>query len=193
MSKEIELTKGFVAIIDDADFYWISEFSWHVTVSGSNYNKLYAASFIRRQDGVWKNTKMHRLILGVESSFQVDHRNGNGLDNRRSNLRVATILENARNKRKVIGTSSRFKGVSFNKRPGRKSFWKAEIRVNRKLIHLGYHVDEIKAAIAYDRAAKKFFGEFSNLNFSHVASQEPVEESDPFEDWQEIGGEAGGA
>ncbi len=107
---------------------------------------------------------MHREVMGVEDARYVDHRNHNGLDNRRSNLRIATWAENCWNKRKPIsGSSSQFKGVMWDKR---RSQWQVQIGHNGKKIFIGYFDDEQEAARAYDAKAKELYGEFAALNFS---------------------------
>jgi AP2 domain/HNH endonuclease len=94
--------------------------------------------------------------------MHVDHINGNGLDNRRTNLRPATSAENARNRRSQRGSSSPYKGVSWIR--SRRN-WRANLRVGDRLIHLGSYTDPADAARAYDAAALKYFGEFARLNF----------------------------
>jgi hypothetical protein len=103
------------------------------------------------------NIPMARHIMGAKSGEVVDHINGNTLDNRRSNLRIATIKENVRNRTTIGKGNSRFKGVRF-------CGWKASIGVDNKVIHLGYFTTEEEAARAYNAAAIKHFGEFARLN-----------------------------
>jgi len=106
---------------------------------------------------------MHRFIMGVDKNQIVDHINGNGLDNRRENLRICTRAQNQRNQKKhsTPGLTSRFKGVSL--RPfGR---WATRIQVNKKQLNIGSFDTEIEAAKAYDKAAKKIHKEFCRLNF----------------------------
>ncbi len=103
---------------------------------------------------------MHRLVLDAPSSLNVDHINGNGLDNRRKNLRLANEVQSAANRRKTTKkTSSRYKGVS-----GREGRWLAYITVNDKRRYLGIFVDEHEAALAYNVAALGAFAEFAFLN-----------------------------
>jgi hypothetical protein len=100
--------------------------------------------------------------MDAPKGLLVDHRNLNGLDNRRSNLRLATHGENNQNKRKRKGASSRYIGVSFEKRIKK---WSARIMYKGKAIWLGNFKNEIDAALAYDKAARKYYGEFARLNF----------------------------
>jgi hypothetical protein len=103
---------------------------------------------------------MHNLVL--PDVKKPDHRDGDGLNNTRANLRSATRSQNAMNRRKQKGTSSRFKGVSWNKREQK---WKVKIMFNCRVINLGSFDSEKAAARTYDAAAKKYFGEFAKLNF----------------------------
>jgi hypothetical protein len=111
---------------------------------------------------------MANAILGPPPAGMVwDHHNGNGLDNRRANLRPATREENSRNSRKKRSpTSSRFKGVRKHKRR-----WYASIWVGGRGIHLGSFTDEREAAAAYDQAARYHFGEFACANFPRRAKE----------------------
>lgn len=111
--------------------------------------------------GVFDKVRMHRLIMNCPSELQVDHINGNGLDNRRDNLRLATNKQNCRNKRVQINNLTGYKGVSFNKK---KKLYHARIRVNDELISLGRSKDLKIAIMKYNEAALKYFGEFAHLN-----------------------------
>ena len=108
-----------------------------------------------------------------------DHINGNGLDNRRENLRICTHAENQRNSRSARGSSSQYKGISWNKRDKR---WYSHIRIDDKQQHLGVFTSEVKAAKAYDAAALKHWGRFAKPNFpisKHLALAElPAAEFD---------------
>ena len=113
---------------------------------------------------------MHRMILGVtDSSLHVDHRDHNGLNNTRSNIRVGTPRQNSYNQRPKRGGSSQFKGVSLNKARSR---WVAFIRIDGRNTQLGYFQDEEDAARAYDEAARKHHGEFAYLNFPEEGGAE---------------------
>jgi hypothetical protein len=105
---------------------------------------------------------MHNQIMQPEPGKVVDHENHNGLDNSRSNLRLASRSQNCYNRKKKTGVRSRYKGVSYVK--GRKK-WRVYISYNGQRIHLGYFDNEIDAAKAYDEAAKLYHGKFAVLNF----------------------------
>lgn len=152
MSQQIALTLGYVAIVDDADYAYLNQFKWYVMATGP-HRKLYAARWINGQ-----NLYMHVDIMNVVG---VDHANGNGLDNCRSNLRVATHMQQMWNFPSHQGSSSQFKGVWWSKRSKK---WQAGITCEGHKLHLGYYTDEIEAARAYDDAARAHFGSFARLN-----------------------------
>ena len=154
MAKEIQLTKGAVAVVDDADYEDLMRYRWCLNAQG------YAVRGYRR-DGVKHQVRMHRAVVGPAcDGFEVDHINGNKLDNRRSNLRIATRSQNAVNI-PVAPHSSIYRGVRMAKGRG---MWTARICVNRKQIHLGQYKTEIEAARAYNDAAIQYFGDFARLN-----------------------------
>lgn len=155
MTKEIPLTKGLIALVDDEDFDRINEHKWFS-------NNGYGARHVRQEPYGQKCIYMHREVLNVPDDVEIDHINLVRSDNRKQNLRTATSLQNKRNKRPEKSGTSGYKGVSLNKRAGK---WIAYIMVNYHQIHLGYFDTPEEAAHAYDAAAKKRFGEFAWLNF----------------------------
>lgn len=161
--KRIKLTQGQFALVDDADYDWLDQFRWYA-YQGQN---TWYASRSQRIKGKNINIKMHRVILGLKrgDKHECDHRNCNGLDNQRLNLRVCTHQQNQFNRGARRGGSSKFKGLSLDKR---KNKWHAQIRYGKDRIHLGYFLKERDAAKAYDKATKKYFGEFARLNFAEV-------------------------
>ena len=115
----------------------------------------------RNEAGV--NVSMHREIMKPIKGYCVDHKDGDGLNNKRDNLRIVTIAENNYNKSKSRRTlSSQYKGVSIDKRTNK---WRVIIYYKYRKIHLGMFDDEIEAAKAYDEAAKELYGKYAKLNF----------------------------
>lgn len=164
--KKIALSQGKYALVDDADFIWLSKWKWYAV---KNKGTFYAQRTIRRS-GVLQKIKMHREILNLLPIFMTDHRDGNGLNNQRNNLRICNPRENGMNKSVWAKSVTRTKGVYFVERSGK---FKAYIRANRKVHHLGTYNDMISAARAYDNAAIIFFGDFARLNnLDRHASQE---------------------
>lgn len=115
-----------------------------------------------RVDGKRKTLYMHIAIIGIVDGKEIDHRNGNGLDNQRHNLRHCTHAENLTNRGVTRDNTSGFKGVSWNKGD---RLWRSQMSINGKKTYLGSFFCIIKAAKAYDEAAIKYHGEFANLNF----------------------------
>ena len=153
---EIMLTRGLVAIVDEEDFAQLSKFKWYAS---KDRNTFYAVR--RNPKGKRpKAIRMHREILGYPPGL-VDHKNRNGLDNRRENLRRCTPAQNQQNRRKKITSKSSLKGITWH--AARKK-WQAQIKVNKKNIYLGLFKTEEQAAKAYDEAATRYFGEFARGN-----------------------------
>ena len=159
--KEIKLTQGYVALVDDEDFERVNQFKWYAYVK-----HLYRKSgSVYAQRRVQKSTQqMHRFIIGVtDSKVKVDHEDRNGLNNQRFNLRAPTDGQNGHNSKVYETNKSGFKGVSWHKLHKK---WQARISVNDRGIHLGLFTDPLEAACAYDMAAVKYFGEFAHCNFA---------------------------
>ncbi len=155
--RYIPLTKGLFAVVDAADYDWLSQYKWTAQMSGG---KVYA---VRNHKG--KAILMHREIMQPPDDMVVDHIDGSGLHNCRRNMRVCTRQQNLCNTR-PRGGRSQYKGVRWETRRNK---WVAEITCKGKRYHLGYFHDEIEAAKAYDRKARELFGPFARLNFPDEA------------------------
>lgn len=158
--QEILLSRGMVAKVDAVDFSFLNQWKWSASKSS---DKFYAHRCYRI-DGVSKKVLMHRLILeyhGVNvSKLVVDHIDGNTLNNCFNNLRAATNTQNCRNSKGHVTRNSKYKCVCPNGKDG----WMAYIMVNRQRIYLGTYGTPEEAALVYNQAATKYFGEFANLN-----------------------------
>jgi hypothetical protein len=164
--------RGRVAFVDLEDYSLVMQHRWHVlehdpVAPGRRAHGPYAAylTYQGGRGGTRVTVYMHQLIAG---SRGVDHVDGNGLNNRRSNLRPATKSQNGANARKNPGKTSRYKGVFWDRQ---RSAWQAKIMVNRQQINLGRFANEEDAALAYDLAAREAFGEFALANFTDVPSR----------------------
>jgi len=155
--RYIPLTRGLFAIVDAADYEWLSRHRWTAQGGGKPY------ACRRPTTGtIW----MHRLIMQAPDGMVVDHIDGNSLNNRRSNLRICTPRQNTANRAKTRNGTSRFKGVHFCTRDRK---WRAQIGVDGERRFIGDFDDEVEAARAYDRKAAELFGEFAYLNFPQEA------------------------
>jgi hypothetical protein len=153
--KFIKLTQGKETIVDDEDYENLNQWKWHY------HNQGYAKRTLKKKN---KTTKiyMHRFIMNLNSNLTIDHINGNGLDNRKCNLRIANKSENSMNSNKQTKlTSSIYKGVTWHKQCKK---WVAQIGHKRKHYSLGLYLTEKEAALAYNKKAKELFGEFALLN-----------------------------
>lgn len=157
--KEIPLTKGYVAVVDDEDYEHLARYRWGVALPEG---RPYAVRHQRHGAGRREVVYMHRVIAGARPGRDVDHRNHDTLDNRRTNLRECEHRQNTYNARAQRGARSPYKGVSLEARTGA---WVAYITVGGRRRFLGSFGDEQSAAVAYDDAARESFGEFAYLNF----------------------------
>lgn len=159
MALQIPLSRGLFALVDDEDHARIAAHTWYARPGGGPHHPNHYA--------VRKGTKdepgtiyMHRAVMGARKGEALDHRDRDGLNNTKSNLRFATGSQNCSNV--VRASQSGFRGVYRCLRSGG---WYAQIQVERQARHLGRFEDKAAAARAYDRAAIRAFGEFATLNF----------------------------
>lgn len=164
---KIIFADGFKVKIDDGDFVSLGRFVWHVKVRTAHH--LYVYRYEKRTEGgrvsKYRCIRMHRQIMGFPA-LSVDHKNGDTLDNRRRNLREATQSQQGQNARHHNG--KQYKGVTrcglIHGRYEPRKPWRSRIRVNGKLLGLGWFAKPEDAARAYNKAAKKYFGKFASLN-----------------------------
>lgn len=154
--KQILLTQNKAALVDDEDYDRVRVFKWHA-YRDPDSGTWYAASW---QSG--QKIKLHRFVLGLRygEALEVDHRDSNGLNNLKTNLRKASHAENMRNRSIQRNNTSGFKGVCRDRLK-----WKAYIKSNGKMLHLGVFLKPEDAANAYDVKARQLYGEFARLNF----------------------------
>lgn len=145
----------YFAQVNDEDFEWLDQWDWSAT---KRKNVVYAQCKIN--DTI---VRMHRFIMGATAKELIDHKDRNGLNNQRDNLRKCTKTENCHNAIGRIGTSI-YKGVHFTASKYRKKRWVAQIKVDDCHKYLGAYHTEVEAAQAYNEAAIKFFGEFARIN-----------------------------
>ena len=166
--RRIYLCEGKWAILDQKDYYRLSGFKWNVNGNGVNF---YAFRNMVVGPGLTRMKSMHRDIMDAPKGMLVDHRNHDTLDNRSSNLRLATHSQNTCNKQnKRAGCSSQYRGVSFDRK---RKYWNVQVVLEGKYVFFGRYKSEIEAARAYDAAAKKYHGEFARLNFPESATKTP--------------------
>lgn len=163
-ARFIALTQGKFAIVDESDYQRLARFNWFAL---KDKHTFYAVRNVII-DGKSGLQLMHRAVLGDRAGAQVDHFDGDGLNNRRHNLRACTVTQNRMNLRHTkAGKSSRWKGVYREPKYGRRqACWRSVIRCSGRTFRLGRFENEDDAARAYDSAAKALFGEFAALNFN---------------------------
>lgn len=169
-AMQIPLTQGLYALVSPEDYDRVAAYRWHAKPAASRMGKFYARRLHKigrcptTGKLLYKGLYLHRLIMDVPPGSFVDHVNGDPLDNRRENLRLASLQLNAVNRR-YDNTKSGFRGVSRQR-----GVWRAEITIVRKRKHLGCFPSKEEAARAYDAAAITYFGDFAHLNFPDEAA-----------------------
>jgi hypothetical protein len=162
--KEIPLTRGKVALVDDCDYDQLKGHNWAAVFETITPRWSAVRNDHHYVGDPHYTVKMHREILGIrDRRIHVDHINGDGLDNRRENLRTCTNAQNNMNSRKRRNArTSQYKGVHWR---AKEKKWCVQLQVNHHKVYYGRFKDELEAGRAYDVAARKFFGKFARLNF----------------------------
>jgi len=157
--KSILLTQNKVALIDDEDFERLNKYKW-CAFHLKNY--WYATRNIRIVTNRQILLYMHRIIMDPPSNVMIDHADGNGLNNQKSNLRICTSSQNIANTKISCDNTTGFKGVAYHKLQGK---YTARVQKDGVRFNLGVFINPKDAALAYDKAALEMFGEFARLNF----------------------------
>lgn len=160
--RELPLTQGKVALVDDEDFDALSRWKWSYVCN--THSK---TGYARRAFRLWTSKKsftmlMHIQILGSRDGYEIDHIDGNGCNNQRYNLRFATCPQNHQNIGLYASSKSGYRGVTLYKRD---MTWRADITVDGNGIFLGYFDEILDAVCTYDNACRQYFGEFAQPNF----------------------------
>lgn len=155
--KEIPLSQGKVSLVDDDDYEWLNQWKWTYK-TGYAYRNKYSRN---KTEHIY----MHSVILKPTNGLMIDHKDRNGLNNQRANLRLCTPSQNCINKKKQCNNKSGFRGVSRYTPEGK---WVAQIAVNGRHTRIGFYSTKEAAAVAYDLAAIKYHGEFAVVNFPEI-------------------------
>ena len=157
--KEIKLTRGMVALVDDEDYEYLNQWKWKADKGRQTY---YAVRTVWKNGRTVEKIYMHREIMKPPSDMKIDHRSGDGLDCQKQNMRICNSGQNNMNqKKRRMPCSSRFVGVSLDERRGT---WQTYINIKGKRKYLGAFIDEITAAKSRDAASIELFGEFARPN-----------------------------
>lgn len=155
--KEIKLTQGQVALVDDEDYEWLSQYTWSAHWD-DKLKKYYASTHVKTEDGKFPTRKMHRLIMGNPKGKVVDHGDHDALNNQRYNLRVCTYSDNACNRKVQSNNTSGHAGVHFHTNTGK---YQASITLRGKRFYLGLFSSYEEALSCRIAAESEMFGEFS--------------------------------
>jgi ribosomal protein L19 len=160
--KEILLTQGKIALVDDEDYCWLSQYKWHLR-NGTNTSYATRHAWIKNKR---VTIDMHRDILKLVPGDKklTDHKDRNGLNNQKENLRTASVSMNIYNRIMNIkrGKTSKFRGVCWSTQ---RKKWKASITYRKQVKHLGFFNSQMEAALVYDNAAIKYYPDLAILNF----------------------------
>ena len=155
--KKIKLTQDKYVLVDDEDYAMLDKYDWHAKRTPKTF---YAARQIREKNGKQTTLRMHRFLINAPKESEVDHKDGNGLNNQKFNLRLATHSQNMMNKSKQVRNTSGFKGVSWDKTHKK---WQAYITLNRIQKNLGYFKSKQEAHQARSGATPVYHKEFAHI------------------------------
>lgn len=167
--KAIQLTNGYIALVDDDDFDYLNKWKWQAIKCKGGY--VYATRGFYKEKGKVRKIMMHREIMKTPKGMVCDHSDHNTLNNQKSNLRNCSYSNNSMNKTSQKGSSSKYLGVHVNKQKYKGkvySYWRAQIMVDKKKVTIGSFKSELEAAAAYDCMANKYFGDFANKNLRYA-------------------------
>ena len=156
--REIQLTRGLKAQVDDEDYEALNQFKWQANEDKYTF---YVTRSLKIVNGRRPSLRMHRVVMNAPENMEVDHKDKNGLNNQKYNLRICTKAQNHFCQKPNHNSVSRYKGVWWREDVNK---WQAGITPNGKRIHLGYFVSEIEAAKSYDAKAIEVFGKFARIN-----------------------------
>lgn len=163
-ARKLKLTNGGFTKVSAQDFEWLSKFKWRAVTLGRHKKNGRGYVYAARCEGSRKVILMHREILNPENGKLVDHRDGDGLNNTRRNIRIAENWQNSANRRLDSTNTSGYRGVCRFRGSAKKK-WQAVIYIRGKQIYLGAFATRVAAAQAFDIAARKHRGKFARLNF----------------------------
>ena len=161
--KEIQLTKGYTAIVDDEDYEELSKYRWRTHLE--TYTSYVVRAGLKAEGKRHSVVLMHRQIMDCPSNMVIDHINHNGLDNRKENLRICTRAENSMNTIRKQLPKYKFKGVCHMGGKRKEKPYAAQIFKNQKKYHIGCFATPEEAARAYDKKALELFGQYAQLNY----------------------------
>ncbi len=168
LMRQIQLTRGQVALVDDDTFEWLNQWSWYAKKVPNSEIHYAARTF--RKNGMKREISMHRLILDItDNKIFGEHKDGDGLNNQRHNLRIATQAQNNMNRKAHRDSASKFLGVSLVDR----KYWRTQLCKDGVFVYRKCFKTEIEAAKAYDNVAIIHFGHFARLNFPESNSLTP--------------------
>jgi len=159
--KELPLTQGKVALVDDEDYEWLNKWKWYAANIGGLWYAYRGAQTPKGQRALGMHRVIYSKYCTLDKRKMIDHIDSNGLNNRKLNLRMCTSSQNQMNRNGIKNSSSKYKGVGWHSKV---NSWAARIKHKGKMYNLGHFKNENEAAETYNKAAKKYFGEFARLN-----------------------------